>query len=292
MTSTPRPWHAMRWPTTSSGRRRAVVIAAVLMVALVLVAWTLLPPGTGVIGLLLVVGTCALLALLLLARSVVSRTGPATLALLEHINDLGSHHPAESEHLHREVAVAESPRAEESPSRPGVTELRVRVLEQALEEQSQRVRELLADRPGMGPDEAGRARPAIAVRALRQRLAEVPGDVATDRLATALDRLVVTAGLERITLAAAVGAPTGPSVAGPSADTVSDPSPDLLADLPPEPSPDPSPAAPLGPITELDEVHQDAPAFVEPEVVLPVPRPATPHPPQRKRRGLRRHVRV
>ena len=287
MTSTPRPWQAVRWPATSSARWRALVVAAALGLLLVLAAWALLRPGTGGVVLLAGVGICALLALRLLAQAMGSRTGPATLALLEHINDLENAPLAVSGHVHREVTAADGPAAEASPSHPGVTELRVRVLEQALEEQSQRVRELLTDRAATGPDDAGRARPAIAVRALRQRLAEVPGDVATDRLVTALDRLVVTAGLERITLPPAADGPAGPAVAVPAADAVPDPS----SDLSPEPSPATSPhsmAEPAG----LDEVDEVAAPFDEPEVVLPVPRPATPHAPQRKRRSLRRHVRV
>lgn len=287
MTSTPRPWQAVRWPATSSARRRALVVAAALGLLLVLAVWALLRPGTGGVVLLAWVGVCALVALRLLAQAMVDRTGPATLALLEHINDLEPDPPAGPGHVHREVTAAEAPRSDASSSHPGVTELRVRVLEQALEEQSQRVRELLTDRAAMGPDDAARARPAIAVRALRPRLAGVPGEVATDRLATALDRLVVTAGLERITLPPATDAPAGPAVAGPAADAVPDPSSDLSA----EPSPATSPhsmAEPAG----LDEVDEVAAPFDEPEVVLPVPRPATPHAPQRKRRSLRRHVRV
>jgi hypothetical protein len=99
MTSTysSRPLRRSMWlPTASRRPRHAGVTAGVMsgVAILVLVLWGLLRPGPAASVLLLVVGLAALLAVAVLARRSPSTSEPATLALLEHIDDLFSEHVA------------------------------------------------------------------------------------------------------------------------------------------------------------------------------------------------------
>ena len=277
-------WRSHRRPTASPRPGHVGVTAGVVtgVVMLVLAVWGPVRPGPGATVLLLVVGLAALLAVGILAQTVHDARDPATLALLEHIDDLDSEHPAGLAGASAGSEGSEpTSRPTVSPSRRDVTQLRVHVLEQTLEEQSKEIRELLEERAHAGPDTAERARPSIAVRALRGRLAVVPGTLAADRVAAALDRLVVSTGLERISLPAPTEAGITPPVRPPATPPVTQSSPESY--------PESSPEAPPARAPELDD---DAPSLVEPEVVLPVPRPEPQHPTQRTRRSRRRHVRA
>lgn len=87
---------SMGRPAAFGRPRHAGVTAGVMsgVVILVVVLWGLLRPGPAASVLLLVVGLAALLAVGVIARRTPSTREPATLALLEHIDDLFSEHVA------------------------------------------------------------------------------------------------------------------------------------------------------------------------------------------------------
>lgn len=170
-----------------------------------------------------------------------------------------------------------------------------------------------ADQQAVAARETERRRVRAAVHALRDTVADVPGDVAADRVATALERLSVDAGFARPLLAPPSGAglavvfaapapapeagSTPPPRAAPAPSTAvhaapaqspavhAAPAPAVHADPGPVSREEPVPTGDAEPLSAAASKATGAEAAA-PVRVLPVPVPAPAPAPVRARRGL------